>query len=126
MPKNWKKEIARDTIALGSIPFYSIVIVRAVIGRYAPFVYQLLIALAAIFVLSKIKSSNQHIARALVLVVFSSLFYKDILYTLFASLLWAIMIFSSLYLKVKAKGIANGALFGAVSTAISYYLTSLL
>lgn len=126
MPKNWKKEIARDTIALGSIPFYSIVIIRAVIGRYSPFVYQLLIALAIIFVLSKLKNANQHIARGLVLVVFSSLFYKDRLYTVFVSLLWIGMIFSSLYLKVNGREIANGAIYGIVSTAISYYAVSLL
>lgn len=126
MPKNWKKEIARDTIALGSIPFYSIVIIRAVIGKYAPFVYQLLIALVIIFVLSKLKNANQHIARGIVLVVFSSMFYKDVLYTIFASLLWIGMIFSSFYLKVKGKEIANGAIYGIVSSAISYYLVSLL
>ena len=65
MDKLWKTEIARDLIALGSIPLYLIVIVRAIIGEYLPFVYQLSIALLLLIILSSIaKNFNQHIARA--------------------------------------------------------------
>ena len=46
MKKNWKYEIARDSMAFGSILFYLIVLVRSTIGEYMVFVYQLLIALA--------------------------------------------------------------------------------
>ena len=89
MPKNWKKEIARDTLALGSIPFYFLVIIRAVVGQYAIFVYQLLIAVIVLFVLSKIiKNSNLHMARAFILVIFTSLFYNDLFYTVFVSLFY--------------------------------------
>ena len=89
MEKNWKKGIARDVMALGSIPFYFIVIIRAIIGKYAIFVYQLLIAAIILFLLMKIfRKSNAHIARGLILVVFTSLFYRDNLYTTFAFLLW--------------------------------------
>ncbi len=123
---NWKKEITRDTVALGSIPFYFVILVRAVIGKYAPFVYQLLIALIILFISAKIIGSNQHIARGLIIVVFSSLFYKDILFTVFASVLLAMVILSLLYLKVEGKEVAKGALLGAISVTISFYLTPLL
>lgn len=127
MVKNWKKEIARDLLALGSIPFYFIVIIRAIIGKYTPFVYQLVIALLVLVVLSLIfKNSNQYIARMLVLVVFTSLFYKEMLFTIFASLLWLFMIVSTLYLKVKSKEIVKGVFFGIISTTAGYYLTPFL
>lgn len=123
---NWK-EIARDILALGSIPFYFIVIVRAIVGDYAPFIYQLVFALLALFLLCEMnKKANQHIARGLILAVFTSLFYKDTIYTVFAFALLIAMIFSLHYLKTDKKEILNGLIFGAISSAVSYYATSFI
>ncbi len=126
MPKNWKKEVARDTLALGSIPFYFLVVVRAVIGKYAVFVYQVLIAIIVLFILSKlIKNSNLHIARGLVLFVFTSLFYNDLFYTSFVALVFLIMLVASAYLKEEKAKIAKGVLLGIITSLISYYLAML-
>ena len=79
MKKNFLKEYARDLMAFGSIIFYAIVLVRATIGDFMPFVAQLLIALIILIIFPLIiKHTNLYIARALVLVVFTSLFYKDL------------------------------------------------
>jgi len=127
MTKDWKKEVARDSIALGSIPFYFIVIIRAIIGKYNIFVYQLLIALAVLIILSLVvKKSDMHIARTLILWAFTSLFYKDNLYTIFAFLLFVIVIISSYYLKVKKKEIIKGITLGIGSSVAAYYLASLI
>ena len=127
MPKNWKKEIARDTLALGSIPFYILVIIRAVIGEFEIFLYQLLIALAILFISSKlIKNSNLHIARALILVVFTSLFYNDLFYTIFVFLVFIMLIISANYLKEKNVIIAKGVLLGIIVSLVSYYLAGLI
>ena len=127
MPKNWKKEVARDTLALGSIPFYFLVIIRAVIGKYAVFVYQVLIAVIVLFILAKlIKNSNLHIARGLVLFVFTSLFYNDLFYTSFVFLIFLIMLVSSAYLKEEKAKIAKGVLLGVVTSLVSYYLAMLI
>ena len=123
MQKNWKKEVARDTLALGSIPFYFIVIIRAVIGQYLIFIYQLLIAALVLFLLLKIKKSNAHIARGFILAVFTSLFYKENLYTTFAFLLWIVMIISANYLKIKKNEIFNGIIFGIIAGLASYFLS---
>lgn len=123
MVKDWKKELARDTIALGSIPFYLIVVIRAIIGEYLIFVYQLLIALVILIILSQIvKKSDMHIARCFVLWVFTSLFYRHNLYTIFAFLLWVVVIISSHYLKVKKNVIIKGIILGVISSGIAYYL----
>lgn len=123
MPKNWRKEIARDCIALGSIPFYFIVIIRAIVGQYAIFVYQLLIALAVLIISSfVVKKSDMYVARCFVLVVFTSLFYKHSLYTLFAFILWVFVVVSSYYLKVKKDVVVKGVILGILSSAIAYYL----
>ena len=124
MKKNWKYEIARDSMAFGSILFYLIVLVRSLIGEYLIFVYQLLIAIIILIISSFIiKNTNHHIARAFVLVVFTSIFYKDNLFTIFAALLWIFMILSAFYIKENKKSIYKGIVLGIVVTLVSYYLS---
>jgi len=124
MGKNWKKEVARDTIAIGSVIFYIIVFVRAVIGNFPPFVYQLLIAGFFLFIFSQFfKSANQHMARGIILGTFVTLFYESIIFTVFALFIFVLMIVSLRYLKVKDKAITNGALQGIVSAGLGYYIT---
>ncbi len=70
----WLKEFARDLLALGSIPMYFLVVIRAVIGNDYGFVYQMLIAAIAVFILSfLIKGSSMHVAMAFAALVFVSL-----------------------------------------------------
>ena len=124
MKKNWKYEIARDLMAFGSIIFYLLVLVRSTIGEYMIFVYQLLIALA-IMILSSlvVKNANNYLARALVLVVFTSLFYKDVPFTIFASLLWVFMIGAAFYIKETKESVTKGIVLGIIAAIISYYLS---
>ena len=127
MPKNWKKEIARDSLAIGSIPFYILVMIRAVIGQYLIFVYQALIAITVLFILSKIiKNSNLHMARAFILVVFTSIFYNDLFYTVFVFLVFIMMLVSCSYLKIKKAEIGKGILLGIVASLVSYWLAGLI
>ena len=127
MKKDWKKEVARDMIAFGSIPFYIIIIIRAIIGKYQPFINQLVIAIIFVLLLSLIiKQTDHYLARGLILVVFTSLFYKEWLFTSFAILLFLGMIVSTYYRKQKIKIIVNGCILGAIASLGSYYLSPLL
>ena len=127
MKTSWLKEIARDLLALGSIPFYFLVVIRAIIGNYNLFVYQMLIAAAAIFILYfVIKDSSMRIARALVALVFTSLFYKEMIFTVFASLIWILLLVSAYYLKRKIGSILRGIIIGLLGSLIGYYGTSYL
>src|SRR3989338_3619595 len=80
MEKNWKKGIARDVMALGSIPFYFIVIIRAIIGKYAIFVYQLLIAAIILFLLMKIFGNPMRILQEVLSLWFSQAYFIEIIY----------------------------------------------
>ena len=124
MKKDWKYEIARDSMAFGSILFYLVVLVRSTIGEYLVFVYQLLIALGFLIISSFfIKKANHHLARAFVLVVFTSLFYKDAPFTVFAALVWVFMIGSAFYIKENKKSIYRGIVLGIIAALVSYYLS---
>ena len=123
MKTSWLKEIARDLIALGSIPFYFLVVIRAVIGKYNVFVYQMVIAAIVIFILYFIiKNSNLHIGRALVILVFTSLFYKEVLFTTFAALIWILLLASAYYLKRSFGFVLRGILIGILSSLAGYYM----
>lgn len=127
LPGNMKEEVARDLIALGGLPFYFLVVVRSTIGSYHTFLSQVVIALPVLYLISRVtKGSNLHIARGLILVVFTSIFYEAPSFTLFSILVWACMILSLIYLKVDSKEIIKGIALGAVSVIISYSLTLLI
>ena len=123
----WKQEVARDVLALGGLPFYFIVLVRATIGEYNLFVYQLLIAIAVLYLLYfVVKQANLHIARGFIVFAFTSLFYNDMTFTTSAFLLLLAAFAALFYLKTKPAVIAKGVVLGIVSTAVSYYsLTNL-
>jgi len=127
MQKNLKKEIARDLMAFGSIPFYFIVIVRSTIGQYLIFVYQLLIAALVLYLISIFfKESNAHIARSFIIVFFTSIFYKDMLFTVFAFLLWIIIVYAAYFIKIDKNEIIKGAVYGIIAVLVSYYLSPII
>jgi hypothetical protein len=122
-----RNEIARDLIALGGLPFYLLVIARATVGSYHDFLSRLVIALITFYILSRfVKDVNQHIARALILVVFTSLHYQHLPFAIFALIVWAMMIYSLTYLKVSGREIVMGITLGAVSAVLGYLLTFLI
>ena len=123
----WLKEFARDLVALGSIPFYLLVVARSVIGNYYSFVYQMVIGAIAVFALYfLIKDSSMHIARSLVVVVFTSLFYKEAIFTIFASIVWVFLVFAAYYVKRKMGYVIRGIIIGILSSLIGYYGASFL
>ena len=123
----WLKEFARDLVALGSIPFYLLVVARSIIGNYYSFVYQMIIAAIAVFVLYfLIKDSSLHIARSLVIVVFTSLFYKEAIFTAFAALVWVLLVIADYYIKRKIGYVIRGIIIGILSSLIGYYGASFL
>lgn len=124
MKTSWLKEAARDLLALGSIPFYFLVIIRAIIGKYNVFVYQMTIAAVAIFILYfAIKNSSMHIARGFVVLVFTSLFYREMIFTIFASFIWALMLISAYYLKRSVGFVLRGFIIGLIGSLAGYYGT---
>src|SRR3989344_2262411 len=113
----WLKEFARDLVALGSIPFYLLVVARSIIGSHYSFVYQMAIAAIAVFILYfLIKDSSMHIARSLVIVVFTSMFYKEAIFTAFAALVWVLLVIADYYIKRKIGYVIRGIIIGILSS----------
>jgi hypothetical protein len=125
--KNWKKEIFRDLLALGGIPFFLLVIARSFVGGYSTFTYQIVLSLFLIsFVGLFFGKFNQHVSRALVLIVFTILFYNQTIYNFFAAFVGILLLFSLIYSKIDKKEIFFGVFLGSIISFISYYLVNLI
>ncbi len=124
--KNWKKELARDALVFGSIPLYILVVLRVAILRDVPYLSQFIFAGIIFFLLSAIFKADLYSGITLILVVFISMHYNRMLFTVSVILLYFAVPASLLYLGIKRKKIVKGIIFGAISTAISYLLVDLL
>ena len=121
--KKWTKEISRDLLALGSIVFYFLVLGRALIEPYWPFVSQLIISGVVLFLAYLLyKKADFYSARALILLLFTSLFYKDLVYSLFSSSVFVLVLISSYFTGNKIKSIAYGVVFGVIASLAGYWL----
>ncbi|MFH0827059.1 MAG: hypothetical protein V1923_04135 [Candidatus Omnitrophota bacterium] len=125
MEKRWLKEVARDLIALGGIPFLVLTIARVSV----PFSYypmQFIVSSTLFFILKIIFKADLRAGIGLILSIFISLYYRNALFTVFASLVYAGMVISSFYLKKEPKQILKGILLGAISTGIGYAIVRLI
>jgi len=125
---DWKKEAARDFLALGGWAFVILMVARSSLGLYLTFTYQMILSLIILVLLGLIiKNYQGHIARAIILSFFTILFYSDnpdsFRFTVFVILAFIIMIFSAFYLKKDKIDIIKGAVLGIISTVIGYYTT---
>lgn len=124
---NWKKETARDVLALGSWVFYLLVIARALIKPYRPFADHLVIAAVVLLIIGLVvKDFDGYVSRALVLVVFTSLFYESMRFTIFASLIGIGLVISSWYVGSSRLSIVKGIGAGLIAVVVGYYAPGLL
>lgn len=125
MEKVWLKEVARDLIAFGSIPFLILTIARVSV----PFTYypmQFIISSVLFFILKAIFKADLHAGIGFILFIFVSLFYRSALFAIFASLVYAGIIISLFYLKRGRRQILKGILLGGISTGIGYVIVRLI
>jgi hypothetical protein len=120
-------DMARDILALGGLPFYFIIIGRALIGPYWEFTIQILISLITIALFSfLIKEYPLRLSRALALAIFTIFFYNNLNYSLFAGILFILMILAVVYLKeYKYPAILKAIFIGAASSGVGYYLAKI-
>ena len=126
MKKDWfnslKKEIARDSLALGSIPMFIIVAARTTLADNYKFLAELILAGIIILIFSFILNSQNHLSRGIVLYIFTVLFYSDTRYTIFTTLLILLVLISTIYLKYNKNQIIRGLILGLISSGISYFV----
>ena len=123
--KEWLKETCRDFIALGSIPFFILVLVRVYILNNPGYFYQFLFAGILVILLSFLFRINLYSGLGLIMVFFLSMHYEEAKFSIFAVIAYLILIFSLYYLGKDKKEIIKGVFFGGICTGVSYYLVNL-
>lgn len=121
MQNNWRKELARDLIAFGGIPFLVITIVRvSVTQAYYPM--QFIISSALFFILRAVFKADLRAGLALIVVTFTSFYYNHPAYTVFASLIYVGIVKSLFYLNKGKKEILKGVFLGAISATAGFFI----
>jgi hypothetical protein len=122
MKKEWIKQSKRDLVGLGGIPFFILVVIRIWILNKPDYLNQLLIAGVLFIVFSYTTKSNIHSGFALIILIFTSIYYNDLRFTIFASLIYIVLIYSLFSIKIKKNKIIKGILFGAICSGVSLML----
>jgi len=122
--EDWKKEIARDFLALGSWVFYILVVGRAFIQPFRPFADRLIIGGILLFLTGIfINKYGGYISRGLVLFVFITMFYNNNTFSIFAIFAFIGLIISSYILTKSKRGIILELVIGGIISLLSYYLS---
>ena len=116
LEKNWKKEFARDCIALGGIFFYALVIVRVAMLQNWNYVFQFVFAAAVFFLITAILTfkAEAHAGLGFILLVLISLYYKNMFFAVFALIVYILLVISLFYLKIERAKIWKGIFAGAI------------
>ena len=113
---NMKKHVVRDILAIGSWIMFSLVLVRSAIEPYRPFLDQMIIAGIFILILELLsKEFEGYSTRAVAMTTFTSLFYKDIPFAIFAIIIAIAVIVAS----AKIKGVKRAAIGTGIGLVLS-------
>ena len=121
--KNWKNEVARDLIALGSIPFFLLVLVRIYLLNNPIYFNQFVFSGIVFIVLFFIFNLNLYSGLGLIALFFTSMHYANAAFTIFGSIVYFFIIVSLFYLKYDLKKVFWGILAGIVGIGVGYILT---
>ena len=120
MKKEWIKDLARDLIALGGVPFLVLTIARVSMGpAYYPL--EFIVSAALFFILKMIFKAESHAGIGVILLIFTSIYYNHVLFTVFALIVYIGIVISLFYLKKNRAEILKGILLGLVSAGIGYF-----
>ncbi len=117
------REISRDLMALGSIPFLLLVLIRIYIANNYLQFFQIIFGVILIFLLSIIfKRNDKYSAVIVVLGVFTSIFYNELKFTIFAVIIGLLALFG-MHKYLGRRHVWHGSIFGGISSLISYFIS---
>jgi hypothetical protein len=118
-----RREIARDLMGLGSVPFLLLVVVRvAMVGNFLE-LFHIVAAVVLFGLISyRIRGLHFHSGRIVIMAIFTSVFYDDGYYTTFALLIVLVAIFGFVrYLKIQK--VYTSLALGLICSLASYLIS---
>ena len=126
MNSKYLKETARDLIALGSPVFFIIVIARIYLLSNYSYLSQFIIGAIIFLPLIFLFKANMYAGLGLIVLIFTTLFYNNLNFTIFAIVIYLLLLASLVYLKYDKKKIIISVILGAIATGIGYYAVRFL
>ena len=120
------REIARDLIALGGIPFFVLVLVRVYLLNNPTYFSQFVVAGLIFILIAMFLRISFYAGLGLVILIFTNLYYQDIKFGVFSIVAYLLLLAALVYLKKEKKDILLGVIAGGLSSGIAYYLVTLL
>ncbi|MGE5307787.1 MAG: hypothetical protein ACM3OC_01725 [Deltaproteobacteria bacterium] len=116
------RDLARDLIAFGSIPFLLLTIVRvSFLGKpYYPL--ELIIGSLVFWALSLLSGAEMRAGLGFVMLVFVSAYYHEMSFYIFGTLVYAGLVVSLLYLGYGSGRTVKGVALGAASAAAAFFI----
>jgi len=120
------KEIARDLIALGGLPFFVLVLVRVYLLNKPMYFAQFVVAGLIFILIALFLRISFYAGLGLVILMFTNLYYQDMRFGIFSIVAYVLLLAALAYLKKEKKDILLGVIAGGLSTGIAYYLVGIL
>jgi len=124
--KKFLNESARDLISLGSPIFFVLVLARILITENFAYLSQFIIAAAFLTLLSYYFKSNCRAGMGIILLIFVSMYYNNLAFAIFASIIYLLALASMIYLKENKIEVTKGFLFGLASAAAGYFISRII
>ena len=118
--KKFLEEYARDIIALGSPIFFILVLARIFLLSNYSYLSQFFIAGIIFSLLAYFFRANIYSGLGLIVLIFTTLYYNRINFTIFAIFIYLLLIASLFYLKKEKSEVIKGIIFGLICAGISW------
>ena len=125
MGENFKKELSRDFLALGSWVFFLLIIGRILVLPYRWPYLDNIIGIGLFILILEFTFKNKidyYVSRAVVLAYFTSIFYENYNYNIFVSIAFVGLFVSSWYLGKDWKRSVFGLLLGMILIGLSFLI----
>jgi len=123
LSETWVREVERDVLALGGAVFYFLVLGRSLVGPFWDLVVPLLVVAGLLIVaLPLLRGTDLYLTRAMVVAVLISRHYDDVVFAIFAAVIFALMVLFAFRLDRPRSAILQGLLLGTVLAVGAYAL----
>ena len=116
----WLSEAARDIVALGGVPFFVLVLVRVWLLDNVTYFSQFVVAGVVFGLVFFMLKQNVHAGLALILLVFTSLYYEEFLYSAFGGVAYLLLLGALIYMKKDWRKVLLGIVVGGISVGVSF------
>ena len=112
---DWKEELARDIVAFGSVVFFLLVVVRIWLLDDVVYLGQILASGVIFLVLFYFFRISLYSGLALIVFLFTGLYYSDPRYWIFGGIVYLGLLYSLVYLGRDKRNVLMGVLLGILS-----------